>query len=94
MRGREVTRTFSAKAAAETWARTQEHAIETGEFVSDAAGSAIFADLVDDFVAGRTSAKRPPGKTFANGLKRLGGHRDLRKVTRYARINAETSANQ
>lgn len=30
--GRRITKTFSTKSAAETWAPSQEHAIETGEF--------------------------------------------------------------
>ena len=41
--GREVTKTFGTKGAAETWARSQETAIEAGEFKRPAAG-VIFAE--------------------------------------------------
>lgn len=72
IRGREITDTFSTKGAAVTWARAQEHAIETGEVIALRSGQgAIFADIVDGFVAYRLKLRRAPGSTFANALKRL-----------------------
>jgi integrase len=68
--GREVTKTWPTKAAAETWARAQETAIETGEFVETGRGL-IFADLVDVFTKHRQLIKRPLGKTGGNTLTRL-----------------------
>lgn len=62
--GREVTKTWPTKAAAETWARTQETAIETGEFVETGRGL-IFADLVDAFVQHRQHVKRTLGRPAA-----------------------------
>ncbi len=55
--GRQVTKTFGTKGAAETWARAQEAAIESGEFHRPARG-VIFADLVDLLPS---TAKRSPG---------------------------------
>jgi integrase len=69
--GRETTKTWSSKAAAETWARAQETAIEGGGYAAPDASGAIFADVVDAFLIHRRRIKRPPGKTFANGLARL-----------------------
>lgn len=70
--GREVTKTYATKAAAETWARAQEQAIETGTFLAvDPRAGAIFADLVDAFTAHRKKIKRAPRGTFANALIRL-----------------------
>jgi integrase len=72
IRGREITDTFSTKGAAETWARAQEHAIETGEVLRLRSGQGVlFADLVEDFIKHRGRIGRAPGKTFANALKRL-----------------------
>ena len=68
--GREVTKTWPTKSAAETWARAQETAIETGEFVETGRGL-IFADLIDAFVQHRQHVKRPLGKTGSNVLTRL-----------------------
>jgi hypothetical protein len=68
--GREVTKTWATKAAAETWARAQETAIETGKYVETGRGL-IFADLVDVFVQHRQIVKRPLGKTGSNALTRL-----------------------
>jgi integrase len=72
LKGRSATETFATKGAAEEWARARERAFDTGEFLPAKAGEgAIFADLVDDFLALRKAARRPPGKTFAHALKRL-----------------------
>lgn len=68
--GREVTKTFGTRAAAESWARAQEGAIESGEFRRPALG-VIFADLVDAVVRHRQEVRRPLGKTASNVLKRL-----------------------
>lgn len=68
--GRHVTKTFSTKAAAETWARAQETAIESGEFHRPTKG-VIFADLVDAFLEHRKTINRPLGKTAAHTLGRL-----------------------
>ena len=70
--GRQVTRTFPTKESAERWARAQERAIDTGEFVAPEPGTGpLFADVIDDFQKHRARLKRPPGTTFANALKRL-----------------------
>ncbi len=70
--GREITRTFPTKSAGQTWARAQETAIETGEFIAAAPGSGpLFADAVDAFLTHRRRIQRPPGATFANALTRL-----------------------
>src|SRR5271169_5149443 len=72
IRGREMTETFSTKAAAVSWARAREHAIETGEFVPLEPGKgAILADVIDTFRAHRKTIGRPPGSTFSNALDRL-----------------------
>lgn len=68
--GREVTKTFATKGAAETWARAQEVAIESGQFVRPAVG-VIFADLVDRLTKHRATIRRPLGKTATNTLARL-----------------------
>ncbi len=68
--GREVTKTFATKGAAETWARAQEVAIESGQFVRPAEG-VIFADLVDSLTKHRATIRRPLGKTATNVLTRL-----------------------
>jgi len=68
--GRHTTKTFATKAAAETWARAQEAAIETGEFRRVADG-VILADLIDKFVEHRKTIRRPLGKTASNTLDRL-----------------------
>lgn len=70
--GREITKTFNSKGAAEIWARAQETAIESGQFKAiDPTKGAIFADLVDEFIRHRAATKRAPGNTFANALVRL-----------------------
>lgn len=69
--GREVTKTFGTKGAAEGWAREQEGAIETGEFRRPAKVGTILADLVDALVKHRATIRRPLGKTAANALARL-----------------------
>lgn len=70
--GREVTRTFGTKGAAQSWARAQETAIESGEFRSPTPGSGpLFADAVDALLTHRRRISRPPGSTFANALARL-----------------------
>jgi integrase len=70
--GREVTRTWATKAAAEAWARSQETAIDKGEYFAPRPGSgALLADVIDEFVAHRAVIRRPPGTTFANALERL-----------------------
>ncbi|MEP6997042.1 MAG: site-specific integrase [Betaproteobacteria bacterium] len=72
LEGREVTKTFATKGHAETWARSQETAIESGEFKAvDPSAGVIFADLVDAFLRHRKAIKRAPGKTFGNALVRL-----------------------
>lgn len=72
IKGRERTKTFPTKAAAERWARAQETAIDEGKFLAPEPGSGpIFSDVVDDFVRHRKRIKRQPGKTFANALDRL-----------------------
>lgn len=68
--GRQVTKTFASKGAAETWARAQETAIESGEFRRPAAG-VIFADLVDSLTQHRQTIARPLGKTATHVLARL-----------------------
>lgn len=70
--GRHVTKTFGTKGQAETWARAQETAIESGQFkAANPSDGAIFADLIDAFLVHRKATKRAPGKTFANSLTRL-----------------------
>src|SRR5262245_18101907 len=70
--GREVTKTFATKGAAETWAKAQELAIETGNFAAAQVGAgAIFADLVDAFLVHRRVTRRPLGKTASHVLARL-----------------------
>ncbi len=69
--GREVTRTFATKAAAEGWAREREGAIETGEFRRPAKAGTILADLVDALVTHRATIRRPLGKTASIALARL-----------------------
>jgi integrase len=70
--GREVTRTWPTKAAAEAWARAQETAIDKGEYFAPRPGSgALLADVIDEFGTHRARIGRPPGKTFDNALKRL-----------------------
>jgi integrase len=72
--GQQVTDTFSTKAAAEAWARRQETAIETHEFLppeTKGGQNQILADVIDDFIEHRTAIKRPPGKSFANALERI-----------------------
>jgi integrase len=70
--GREETKTFATKGAAESWARVQELAIETGEYHPATPGKgALFADAVDAFLIHRKRINRPPGSTFANALARL-----------------------
>ncbi len=72
LEGRKATRTFATKGQAETWARSQETAIESGEFKAvDPHAGVIFADLVDAFLKHRRVTKRAPGQTFANALVRL-----------------------
>jgi integrase len=72
LQGRQVTKTFGSKGQAETWARAQETAIESGQFkAANPSDGAIFADLIDTFLAHRKTTKRAPGKTFANALARL-----------------------
>ena len=68
--GREITKTWGTKAAAESWARSQETAIEGGEFKRLAVG-VIFADLVDALLEHRKVIRRPLGKTAANAIERL-----------------------
>ena len=60
--GRETTKTFSTKGAADTWARSQETAIESGEFKRPSVG-VIFADVVDSLLEHRKVIRRPLGKT-------------------------------
>jgi integrase len=70
--GRHVTKTFGTKGQAETWARAQETAIESGQFkAANPSDGVIFADLIDTFFTHRKTTKRAPGKTFANALTRL-----------------------
>jgi len=72
IKGREVTRTWATKAAAESWARAQEAAVDRGEYLAPQPGSGpIFADAIADLLAHRKRIKRAPGKTFANALTRL-----------------------
>jgi integrase len=68
--GREATKTFATKGAAEDWAKAQERAIESGEFQKPADG-VIFADLVDNLLKHRQTIRRPLGKTASNALTRL-----------------------
>lgn len=70
LNGREITKTFGKEAAAQTWVRIQEAAIESGEFRRPEKG-VIFADLVDAFLEHRKTINRPLGKTAANSLARL-----------------------
>jgi integrase len=71
--GRHVCKTFSTKAAAQSWAKAQEVAIETGDFINPDPQSlaTLLADAIDAFIEHRASLRRSPGKTFANGLERL-----------------------
>jgi integrase len=69
--GREVTKTFGTKGAAESWVRTQEGAIESGEFVRPATPGLILADLIDTLETHRRTIRRPLGKTATNSLKRI-----------------------
>src|SRR5690348_5428247 len=69
--GREVTNTFPTLGSAQTWAKAQELAIETGKYVAPGGGGVIFADLVDEFTKHRLATLRPLGKTGANVLIRL-----------------------
>jgi integrase len=72
VQGREATKTYGSKAAAESWARNQETAIEEGKFKpTDPRAGAIFADLVDAFLSHRRDVRKAPGKTFAHVLSRL-----------------------
>lgn len=68
--GKQVAKTFGTKGAAESWARDQETAIESGEYRRPAVG-VIFADLVDQFTTHRQTIRRPLGKTAGHVLKRL-----------------------
>lgn len=68
--GKAVTKTFGTKGAAETWARAQEAAIESGEFRRPSTG-VIFADLVDALTEHRKTIRRPLGKTASHVLARL-----------------------
>ena len=77
--GRHVTKTFGTKAAAETWARAQETAIEAGEFMRPAVG-VIFADLIDALLKHRTVIRRPLGKTSAKVIERLKNQHGLEPV--------------
>lgn len=77
--GRQITKTFGTKAAAETWARAQEGAIETGEFHKPAEG-VIFADLIDQFNEHRKTIRRPLGKTASSTLARLKDKHGLEAV--------------
>jgi integrase len=70
--GREKTRTFATKGAAASWARSQEIAIETGDFRPSTAGvAALLADAIDAFRVHRKRISRQPGRTFDNALDRL-----------------------
>jgi integrase len=72
IKGRKSSKTFMTKASAESWARAQETAIETGKFEPVEKGvGVIFADLIDGFIGHRKDARKTPGKTFANSLARL-----------------------
>jgi hypothetical protein len=78
--GREVTKTFGTKAAASSWARAQEDAIETGAFRRTTDG-VIFADLVDSLVEHRKTIRRPLGKTATHVLARLNDKHGLESVS-------------
>lgn len=69
--GREVTKTFATKGAAETWARIQEGSIETGEFRRPPTAGVILADLIDALEKHRRTIRRPLGKTATHTLGRL-----------------------
>lgn len=70
--GKEKTKTFGTKVAAERWSRAQEGAIETGEFRLESPDAGrIFADAVEAFLQHRREIQRPPGKTFNNAIARL-----------------------
>src|SRR5690606_2641077 len=73
LRGKQTTRTFQTKAAAESWARDQEGNIERDQphQVSGRGQGALFLDAVQTFREHRATIRRPPGKTFDNALKRL-----------------------
>jgi integrase len=68
--GREITDTFSTKQQAQSWAKAQEIAIETGEYIAPdpKARSTLLADAIDDFITHRASIGRRPGASFASGL--------------------------
>lgn len=81
LRGRQLTDTFATKAAAASWARAQERAIEGREFIALAPGQgAILADVVDEFIKHRKRIGRPPGSTFTNALSRLKGEYGLESL--------------
>ncbi|MET0917039.1 MAG: tyrosine-type recombinase/integrase, partial [Burkholderiales bacterium] len=72
VKGRQVTRTWATKAAAERWARAQETAIDDGKYLAPSPGSGpILADVIDDFRKHRKRIARPPGQTFDSALDRL-----------------------
>jgi integrase len=71
VRGREVTDTFATKTAAENWAKTQELAITDGKFRAPVKGSAVLADVIDEFRKHRKKIGRPPGASFDNALERV-----------------------
>ena len=72
LQGREVTKTFPTLTAAKSWARSQERAIETHEFVAPVPGTGpIFADAVDSLIEHRKLIGRPPGHSFGAICERL-----------------------
>ena len=71
LNGRKATKTFSTLGNAKAWARSQETAIETGEYVAPMGTGLVFADLIDQFVEHRIATRRPLGKTATNVLLRL-----------------------
>lgn len=70
--GREITKTFATKTAAEAWARAQETAIDTGQFHAPKPGTGpLLADAVDALILHRKAIRRAPGKTFEAALERM-----------------------
>jgi integrase len=78
--GREVTKTFGSKAAAETWVRAQEGAIELGEFRRPATRGIVLADLIDNLTKHRIMVRRPLGKTATNSLRRIKDQHGLEPI--------------